>query len=166
METHGREGVMTLYRGVVEAFPDCQWTVENARNVTVERVGKDGSRDIRRAVAGFYRHQGSVLYAVSITRMQCCNKCVVHSVATMVTPVFEERLEKKLLPIGVKVDQELLRQRPIVQSVETNGIYIFFLSDTNRVNNGHRNNNEIETFYMVRHTVAKKVYIPGVNADF
>jgi hypothetical protein len=61
LEARGRDRAISLFRGVLDAFPDGQWIVEKASMVNVERTKSDGSSEIVRAIQGNFTHLGWLL---------------------------------------------------------------------------------------------------------
>jgi hypothetical protein len=91
----------------------------------------------------------------------------------MVTAVFVDNLEKKHgVPDGVDSHLlELQRQRPVVQRIQTHGMFMYFLehcdllshSNLSANSRGNRSSNQIEAFYSLFRPVVKTAAIPGVN---
>jgi hypothetical protein len=86
---------------------------------------------------------GTCITGLALRVLLCC-------VATMITSVFEDCIEKRH---GVVRDQPSMRAK--VREVKTTGMALYFLSPND--------SNEIESFYMLVHLIAKDVSIDGVN---
>jgi hypothetical protein len=86
----------------------------------------------------------------------------------MVTTVFEDCIEGKHgASDGVEASKPIFSQpRSKVQKSVTNGLYVYFLSSgKSKTNNSGGSENEIEAFYLLRHSVIKDVSIIGVNEE-
>jgi hypothetical protein len=66
-EVHGREGVISLYRGLMASFPDGIITAEPAKMTTIQRPGKNGTRETVRVVVGLYTHKGKEACSFFVT---------------------------------------------------------------------------------------------------
>jgi hypothetical protein len=158
----------------MEAMSDGQWTIESAKMITVDRVGNNGSRETVRAIVGHHTHRGT--FGISIVGYICSLLMFLwfHFTATLISSVFAKCIEQKHGVADGLDDRkrELQRQRPQVQRLHTNGMFMYFLQSSDlparwNQSDGSRNyrsNNEIESFYLLFRAVVKKVSIVGVNA--